>query len=293
MITFLRIRAPAGLNQTENHTQNDSESIHGIPEGWKQADTCSFDHADIYGDYTCESLFGATMKKKPVLRQKMQYVTKCGIKLLSDKYPARKVKSYDYSYEHILMSVEQSLDRLGTDYIDLLLLHRPSPFFPLDEVCKAFSALKDSGKVLHFGVSNFLPVDTAALQRMLNVPIVCNQIELSPYCLEHFDNGNLNYLQSRSMKPMAWSPLGGGRLLGDTPNDDLHNTLKEIAQRHVEEDIAKVLLAWLLCHPSDILPVLGTGRLERIDQAISSFDIELSMEEWFEIYSAAKGSEVA
>ena len=90
----------------------------------------SFDHADIYGDYTCESLFGETMKKKPELRQKMQYVTKCGIKLLSDKYPARKVKSYDYSYEHILMSVEQSLDRLGTDYIDLLLLHRPSPFFP-------------------------------------------------------------------------------------------------------------------------------------------------------------------
>ena len=92
-------------------------------------------------------------------------------------------------------------------------------------MCKAFSALKDSGKVLHFGVSNFLPVDTAALQRMLNVPLVCNQIELSPYCLEHFDNGNLNYLQSCSMKPMAWSPLGGGRFLGDIPNDDLHHTL--------------------------------------------------------------------
>lgn len=252
----------------------------------------SFDHADIYGDYTCENLFGEAIRLNPSLRLKMQYITKCGIKLLSDKFPDRKVKSYDYSSEHILYSVEQSLKRLGTDYIDLLLLHRPSPFFSLEEVCKVFSQLKDSGKVLHFGLSNFLPVDTEALQEMLDFPIVCNQLELSPYCLEHFDNGNLNYMQSRGIKPMAWSPLGGGQFLNQPPEDDLHLRLKELGLRHGEESLTKILLAWLLLHPADVLPVLGTGRLERIDEAISSLDIELSMEEWFEIYTAAKGSEV-
>ena len=151
----------------------------------------TFDHADIYGDYSCETLFGEALKRNPALRHKMQLVTKCGIKLPSEKFPGRKINFYDTSYDHILQSVHRSLKNLQTDHLDLLLIHRPDPLMDPAETARAFEELHKAGTVLHFGVSNFLPSDTEMLQAYLNFPLVTNQVEISPLHLDHFENGNM------------------------------------------------------------------------------------------------------
>ncbi len=161
----------------------------------------SFDHADIYGDYGCEKKFGDALKLDSSLRDKIEIITKCGIKKLSNKFPQRSIGYYDYSYEHIIQSAELSLKNLSTDHIDVFLLHRPAPFFNPAEAAKAFDDLHKSGKVKHFGVSNFTPMQFESLQSHLDQKLVTNQVEISPYNLEHFDNGNIelacNYLEDR------------------------------------------------------------------------------------------------
>ena len=259
-----------------------------------EAGITSFDHADIYGDYSCEALFGEALELNKGLRKNIQLVTKCGIKLLSEKYPERKVKIYDYSAEHILFSVHQSLRNLKTDYIDILLLHRPSPFFEPEEVAKAFSELKSSGKVRHFGVSNFLPGQFDLLQSCLDEKLVTNQIELSPYCLEHFQNGNLDFLQRHKIRPMSWSPIAGGELF--TPSTEkgkrVYAALKEVSAETGLAPLDQIAYQWLLMHPSGIIPVVGSGKIERIKSAVDAFDLTLSLEQWFKIYIAAQGCEL-
>ena len=248
----------------------------------------SFDHADIYGNYTCESLFGDALSLKPSLRQDMEIITKCGIKLKSDKFPKRKLKTYDYSYEHIVGSVEASLKNLRTDYLDVLLLHRPSPFFSPDEVAKAFSDLKRSGKVLNFGVSNFTAQQFEMLNAHTEEPLVTNQIEMSPYCLDHFDNGNVDFFLKEKIKPMAWSPLAGGRLLNPQAEkgQKIFKVLFEVADELNLQQIDQVVYAWLLKHPTGILPVVGTSKIERIRNAVDALNIEMSHEQWFSIYES-------
>jgi predicted oxidoreductase len=187
----------------------------------------TFDHADIYGDYTCERLFGNAMLLNKKLREEIQVVTKCGIKLKSAKFPERIIGSYDYSYQHIVNSANQSLKNLETDYIDLLLLHRPSPFFNPEEVAKAFDQLLKAGKVRHFGVSNFSVGQQEMLAKYLDMKLVTNQVEISPYCLDHFENGNVDYFLKENIKPMAWSPLAGGRIMLpiDAKGERVLNTL--------------------------------------------------------------------
>lgn len=254
----------------------------------------SFDHADIYGDYSCETLFGEALELKRDLRKNIQLVTKCGIKLLSEKYPERKVKIYDYSAEHILSSVNQSLLNLKTDYIDLLLLHRPSPFFNPEEVAEAFSILKKSGKVLRFGVSNFLPGQFNLLQACLDEKLVTNQIELSPFCLEHFQNGNLDFLQQEKIKPMAWSPLAGGELFSPKTEKGIRvqAALKEVSAETGNAPIDQIAYQWLLMHPAGIIPVVGSGKIDRIKSGVDAFGLTLSLEQWFKIYVAAQGCEL-
>lgn len=254
----------------------------------------TFDHADIYGDYSCEKLFGDALSIKPSLRHEIKLVSKCGIKLKSEKYPERKLKVYDYSKEHIIQSVENSLHNFQTDRIDLLLLHRPAPFFDPHEVARAFEELYRGGKVLHFGVSNFLPEQFEMLQRSVDQKLVTNQLEISPYCIEHFDNHNIDFLQKEQIYPMAWSPLAGGRIFN--PKDErglmLLNTITEIGD---ELDIAEpevVIYAWLLKHPANIMPVVGSGQLSRIKLALDSLDVEMSLEQWYRIFIAGKGEEL-
>ena len=254
----------------------------------------TFDHADIYGDYSCEALFGDALKLNPGIRKNIEIITKTGIKLLSDKYPERTIKHYDYSFDHIVASVENSLRNFGTDYIDLLLLHRPSPLFDPEDVARAFSFLKQQGKVLHFGVSNFTPIQFEMLQAHTDEPLVTNQIEISPYCLEHFDNGNIDYLLKENIKPMAWSPLAGGNLIHpqDEKGVSILQELKKVAEELGAESIDQVIYSWLLTHPVHILPIVGSGKIERLKAAVSAAKINMAPEQWFSIWTASTRQEV-
>jgi len=251
----------------------------------------TFDHADIYGNYNCEKLFGDALELKPSIRKDIQLITKCGIKLTSDKFPERTLNHYDYSYNHIISSVENSLKNFKTDYIDVLLLHRPSPFFNPEEVAKAFSFLKKSGKVLHFGVSNFTPQQFETLAAYTDEKLVTNQVEVSPLCLEHFDNGNMDYFLQKNIKPMAWSPLAGGQLLNPSTEKEqrVFNTLTNIANELHINSIDKLIYSWLLMHPTAIIPVVGSSKIERIKNAVDALNIEMSLEQWFQIYTASTG----
>lgn len=251
----------------------------------------TFDHADIYGNYSCEKLFGDALALKPALRKEIQLITKCGIKLQSNKFPSRELNHYDYSFSHIISSVENSLKYFQTDYIDLLLLHRPSPFFNPEEVAKAFEVLKKTGKVLHFGVSNFTPQQFEMLNSYTDEKLVTNQVEISPLCLEHFNNGNIDYFLHKNIKPMAWSPLAGGQLLNPTTEKEqrIFKTLTEIALELQVDSIDKLIYSWLLKHPAGIIPIVGSGKIERIKKAIDALTIEMSLEQWFKIYTASTG----
>lgn len=254
----------------------------------------TFDHADIYGEYTCEGLFGNALTESPHLREKIELVTKCGIKLISKNRPEYLIKHYDTSKTHIIRSVENSLRNLRTDYIDLLLIHRPDPLMNADEVAEAFSALKQSGKVLNFGVSNFLPFQFELLASRLDFPLVTNQIEFSVLEMSAQNNGIIDLCQKLQIAPMAWSPFGGGRLFTEDSRQivRLREVLKKIGESLNGASIDQIALAWLLTHPVNFLPVLGTGRFDRIERAVETEKIKLTREKWFMIWSAFTGTEV-
>jgi len=254
----------------------------------------TFDHADIYGDYTCEGLFGEALAAAAIDRSRIQLVTKCGIKLVSRNRPGHGIKSYDTSCSHILASVDNSLKCLHTDYIDLLLIHRPDPFLDPEEVNRAFVTLRDSGKVRHFGVSNFLPSQFEVLASRLDVPLVTNQIEYSVMHLAAHADGTIDLCQKLAIRPMAWSPLGGGKLFHQDSGQAgaLREALSGIGRDLGDASIDQVALAWVLRHPVQFAVVLGTGNPSRISKAIEALDMPLSREQWFEIWQASTGRDV-
>lgn len=252
----------------------------------------SFDHADIYGHYTTEQEFGAALAEAPQLRPQLQLITKCGIKLVSPNRPGHLIKSYDCSSKHIIQSVEQSLQNFRTDYLDLLLIHRPSPLLNPEELAATVSQLVAQGKILSFGLSNFLPHQVDMVQRF--IPVAYNQIEVSALHLSPFTNGMLDHCVQHNITPMAWSPLGGGLLHQE---DNLRNArvaaVCQILAEQYQTGTNQILIAWLLQHPSGILPVLGTTRIERLQQALAAQLIQLTTEQWFMIWRASTGEEVA
>jgi predicted oxidoreductase len=253
----------------------------------------TFDHADIYGHYTEEAHFGAVLGAHPSLRQKMQLISKCGICLVTPNRPQHLIKTYNTSKEHIIASVENSLRNLQTDYLDALLIHRPDPLMQPSEVAEAFTALKQSGKVLHFGVSNFTPSQVALLDAFF--PIEINQIEASVLRLEPFSDGTLDQCIVKKIRPMAWSPLGGGVLVsekGDERIERIRTKTAELAAKH-NGTADQILLAFLLKHPAQIDVVLGTTKIERVKAAVAALAIELSSEDWFSLWAASIGREVA
>lgn len=249
----------------------------------------TFDHADIYGNYSCEENFGNVLRANSSLRNKLQLITKFGIKLLSDKRPAHTIKHYDTSAEHIVWSAENSLKMLGTDRIDVLLIHRPDPLLNPTEVAEAFSKLKQQGKVLHFGVSNFTPSQFEMLQSYLSFPLVTNQIELSLFRNEPFFNGDTDVMMKHKIKPMAWSPLGGGKFFED---ERIKNVLGRFSVEY-NATAMQILLAWLLKHPSAVLPILGTTKTERIVEGAGAINVDLDRQHWFELLKAVSGKDVA
>lgn len=253
----------------------------------------TFDHADIYGDYSCEALFGRVIKAHPELKQHMQTITKCDIMLLSEKYPGRRFKHYDTSAGHINASVDASLSNIDVDVIDMLLIHRPDPFMDHLETGAALDALIDQGKIKGVGVSNFMPWDIDLLQSAMKNPILCNQIEISLAARDCFTNGQVAKAQMDAKPLMAWSPLAGGRLF--IPNDEVGKRvmpkLLAIGNRYgVAADA--VAIAWLLAHPSKILPIIGTNTLERIRHITDALKVEIDRETWFELWTLAAGQEV-
>ncbi len=254
----------------------------------------TFDHADIYGSYTCESIFGKALKEEPSLRDQMELVTKCGIGLTSPNRPENKVKHYDTSKQHILTSVNNSLRNLQTDYIDVLLIHRPDPLMNADEVAEAFYSLQKDGKVLHFGVSNFAAHQCTLLQSRLDFQLVTNQVELSVMNFDVLHDGTIDYCQKMRMTPMAWSPFAGGSLF--TSDSEQANRLRETLQTVGEEKGGKstdqVALAWILTHPANIVPIIGTGREDRLLSALDAVSIGLDRQEWFRIWSASTGTDI-
>ena len=264
----------------------------------KKIDAClsigmtTFDHADIYGDYSCEALFGKALKEAPELREQMQLISKCGIGLLSDKFPNRRVKLYDTSKHYIHQSVDNSLKYLHTDYLDVLLIHRPDPFMQVEDTAAALDELVDSGKVLAVGVSNFMPWDWRLLQKYMRHRLLINQIELSVLHHTPLTDGTMASIQEDALLPMAWSSLAGGRLFSnDADALRVKPVLEKIATAY-GCGIDAVALAWLLAHPANILPVIGTNRIDRIHAVAKAVEISLDRETWFEIYTAAMGQEV-
>jgi predicted oxidoreductase len=245
----------------------------------------TFDHADIYGDHGNEELFGNILRAERGLRNKMELVTKCGIKFPSQKRPSTWVKHYDTSKKHIIWSAENSLNMFGTDYIDLLLIHRPDPMMDPVEVAEAFAELKISGKVRYFGVSNFTPGQFEMLQSYLDFPLVTNQIELSVLHHRPFFDGSLDVLMKHRTSPMAWSPLGGGRLV-QQPGEVFASAANYGATDN------QMALAWLLRHPSAIFPVIGTTRPERVAESAAAINVRLDIQDWFAMLKASMGIEM-
>jgi predicted oxidoreductase len=251
----------------------------------------SFDQADIYGDYSAEAILGECLKAAPNLRDQMQIITKCDIVAPCGKYADKRVKYYDTSAAHIKASVDASLTNMAIDTIDCLLIHRPDPFMDHRETGAALDALVTSGKVRSVGVSNFKLHDWTLLQSAMKSPLVTNQIEVSVTEHTPFSNGDIAYLQERGIAPMAWSPLGGGSLFA-SETTPLNLKLAEVAARN-SVDTAAVAVAWLLAHPSTIMPVMGTNTLTRIAALSDAFDVEMDRETWFDIYTMSMGREVA
>ena len=248
----------------------------------------SIDHADLYGNYECERIFGRIMVNNSSLRDQLQIITKCGIKPVSDKFPERKLATYDTSQKHIIESVETSLRNLSTDHIDLLLIHRPNPLLDPHEVSAAFTVLKNAGKVKHFGLSNFSNEQFELLQSTLDFHLVTNQIELSLTCSDPVFDGTVDYLMTKQVGIMDWSPLGGGGIFS---NNELIEKLKPMAAKY-DTEVSSLLIAWLLKLPANNFPVIGTTNPKHLRQLSKAETIDLEREDWFQMLKFARGYDV-
>ena len=248
----------------------------------------SFDHADIYGGYTTEESFGKAFGESQINRKDIQLISKCGIQLVSEKRN-NTIKHYEYSKEYIISSAEQSLKNLQTDYLDLLLLHRPSPLMQADEIAEAVEKLKIQGKILDFGVSNFTPSQSDLIETKTRINY--NQIEFSITHLDPMLDGSLEYMQTNRITPMCWSPLGSVFRKNDEQSQRIQKVANELATKYdVTNDV--ILLAWIIKHPAGILPVCGTSDHNRIAHLMQATTIEIEIQDWFSLWSASSGKDV-
>ncbi|WP_027376241.1 aldo/keto reductase [Kaistella palustris] len=248
----------------------------------------TFDHADIYGDYTTEKLFGVSFSEMQIRREKVQFISKCGIEMPC-KNRNFTAKSYNYSREHIINSVEQSLANLRTDYLDLLLLHRPSPLMNPHEIADTFDFLREQKKVRHFGVSNFSPSQFELLNSCF--PLITNQVEISLNHTEAFWNGTLDQMMMKNLQPMAWSVMGNYFSEDTEQNRRIKTVMQEMCRKYGAEE-NQLMLAFLLRHPANILPVIGTSRAEIIKTLKGATDITIENSDWFRLLEASAGKPV-
>ncbi len=252
-------------------------------------DITSFDHADIYGDYSTEAAFGEAFQASGINRLDVQLISKCGIQMKSPGRPTNAVKHYEYSKDYIVRSAEQSLKNLHTDYLDLLLLHRPSPLMQADEIAGAIEKLEKEGKIRAFGVSNFTPLQTDLI--LTKTRVAYNQIEFSVTHVEPMLDGSLDHMQTHGIVPMAWSPLGSVFKGADERSLRVKALVQTLAEKYeVAQDV--IVLAWILKHPAGILPVCGTADPSRIAGLKQAVDIEMGVEDWFLVWETSRGKPV-
>ena len=251
----------------------------------------SFDHADIYGGYRMEALFGEALKLWGGPRRQIEIVTKCGIGAKAPTRPEHYVGHRDTSAAHIRASVDRSLAHFGTDYLDLLLIHRPDPFMDADDAARGLEDVVKAGKVRSIGVSNHLPSQLDLLQSRLSLPLVTNQVQASVMHVDPFFDGTFDQAQQMRASPMIWSPLGGGAIFTgeDAVSIRVRAALQQVGARMGVEDISQVALAWLLAHPAGLVPVLGTGSAQRLKAAIAASTLSFDRQDWFVLMEAARG----
>lgn len=248
----------------------------------------SFDHADIYGGYTTEEQFGNAFKQSGIPREQVQLISKCGIQYLAESR-ANTIKHYDYRKEYIIWSAEQSIQKLQCDYLDVFLLHRPSPLMQADEIAEAVEYLKTNGMIRSFGVSNFTASQTELIRQKTQIEF--NQIQFSATYFEAMLDGSLDYMQLHGIQPMAWKPLGTV-FRENTPQTQRLNTLLGRLTIKYEAGADTLLLAWILQHPSKIIPVAGTVNPARIQSLMKANTITLDLEDWFAIWTESMGNKV-
>jgi predicted oxidoreductase len=246
----------------------------------------SFDHADIYGGYTTEENFGEAFLKTGINRENVFFISKCGIMYPSEKLPI-KVKHYDYSEKHLIQSVDNSLKYLKTDYLDCLLLHRPSPLMDISEISNTITRLMKENKIRSFGVSNFTVSQMEMFKGKLKISF--NQINLSLTNLDSIFDGTLEYMQTNGIIPMAYSPLGQ---YYKTENTKLKEVVDIFTKKYNCSD-DQLLLSWLIKIPSGVHPVIGTTKVNRINKSLGSLKIDIEISDWFEILEASVGKRVA
>ena len=249
----------------------------------------TFDHADIYGGYTTEASFGKALSESKIDRKKIQLITKCGIQYTSENRPNNSIKHYEYSKDYIIWSVENSLKNLQTDYLDVFLLHRPSPLMQADEIAEAVSKLKSDGKILSFGVSNFTSSQTELLRQKTEISF--NQVQFSATHHEAMLDGSFDYMQIHNIKPMAWNPLGTVFRENTDQTFRLRQLLAKLVEKYrIGSDI--ILLAWIMQHPAGISPVAGTVNSGRIQQLMKAKSLVLDKQDWFAIWTESMGNKV-
>ncbi len=248
----------------------------------------SFDHADIYGDYTTEADFGKAFISSNIERSKIQLISKCGIQMVT-KNRNNSIKHYEYSKKYIIGSVENSLKNLATDYLDVLLLHRPSPLMQADEIAEAIEKLKADGKIVDFGLSNFTNSQTELIRQKTSVSY--NQIQFSASHHEAMLDGSLDYMQINGIRPMSWNPLGN---VFREDNEQTRRMKKLLAQLVSKYGVGSdtILLSWILQHPSRVIPIAGTVNVARIQNLMKAVELPLEKEDWFAIWAESMGRNV-
>lgn len=248
----------------------------------------TFDHADIYGGYTTEANFGMALAQSGIARENIQLISKCGIQHTIGKRDNR-VKHYNYSKEYIIWSAENSLRHLQTDYLDLLLLHRPSPLMHPDEIAEAVAKLKAEGKIKSFGLSNFTNSQTDLIRSRTDV--AANQIEFSATAYEPMLDGSLDYMMMHNIKPLAWSPVGSIFKEDSEQTRKLKYLMVELVAKY-EAPADVILLAWILRHPAGIIPVSGSCSIERLKNQMKATQLQLDLQDWFAIWTESMGEKV-
>ncbi|MGL5112600.1 MAG: aldo/keto reductase [Flavobacterium sp.] len=248
----------------------------------------TFDHADIYGSYTTETQFGKALFSSKIQRSQVQLISKCGIQMIAESRN-NSIKYYDYSKKYIVESVENSLKNLKTDYLDVFLLHRPSPLMQADEIAEAVEKLKSDGKIIDFGLSNFTHSQSELIRQ--KTPISYNQIQFSATDFQPMIDGSLDYMQLHQIRPMSWNPLGSVFRKDNIQTFRLRKLLANLVSKY-EIGADSILLAWILKHPAKIIPIAGTVNIARIQNLTKATQIELDQEDWFAIWTESMGHEV-